>query len=90
MRALIVVMDSVGIGGAPDAAAYGDEGADTIGHIAEACAIGDADNEMRQGPLHLPHLVELGLGNFSALCHVLKFTGQRDAIRGNFLRWPAM
>src|SRR5690349_6099844 len=62
MRALIVVMDSVGIGAAPDAAAYGDEGADTIGHIADACAVGDADTDVRQGPLHLPHLVELGLG----------------------------
>jgi len=36
MRALILVMDSVGIGAAPDAATYGDDGADTIGHIAEA------------------------------------------------------
>jgi phosphopentomutase len=62
MRALIVVMDSVGIGAAPDAAAYGDEGADTIGHIADACAVGDADTDVRQGPLRLPHLVELGLG----------------------------
>jgi phosphopentomutase len=62
MRALILVMDSMGIGAAPDAAAYGDDGADTIGHIADACAVGGADSEMRQGPLHLPHLVELGLG----------------------------
>ena len=37
-RAFLFVMDSVGIGGAPDAAAFGDEGADTFGHIAEACA----------------------------------------------------
>lgn len=63
MRALILVMDSVGIGGAPDAAHYGDEGADTIGHIAEACARGDADSALRDGPLRLPHLVELGLGD---------------------------
>jgi len=62
MRAMIVVMDSVGIGGAPDAAHYGDQGADTVGHIAEACARGQADSERRQGPLRLPHLVELGLG----------------------------
>ena len=48
MRALILVMDSVGIGAAPDAAAYGDDGADTIGHIADACAVGDADNDVRQ------------------------------------------
>ncbi|CAL75927.1 phosphopentomutase [Bradyrhizobium sp. ORS 278] len=62
MRALIVVMDSVGIGGAPDAAGYGDEGADTVGHIAEACAAGQADSDQRQGPLQLPHLAALGLG----------------------------
>ena len=35
MRALLLVLDSVGIGGAPDAAAYGDEGANTLGHIFE-------------------------------------------------------
>src|SRR3954447_9275604 len=62
MRAVILVMDSVGIGGAPDAPSYGDEGADTLGHIAEACALGDADNSVRQGPLRIPHLAELGMG----------------------------
>src|SRR3954453_7077902 len=67
MRAMIVVMDSVGIGAAPDAAAYGDEGADTIGHIADACAAGDADNHTREGPLHLPNLVGLGRGAASYL-----------------------
>lgn len=67
MRAMILVMDSVGIGAAPDAATYGDEGADTIGHIAEACARGDADSDARAGPLHLPHLVGLGLGEASRL-----------------------
>jgi phosphopentomutase len=62
-RALILVLDSVGIGAAPDAACYGDEGADTVGHIAEACARGEADREsQRAGPLRLPNLVELGLG----------------------------
>jgi phosphopentomutase len=62
MRALIVVMDSVGIGGAPDADRYGDAGADTVGHIAEACALGKADSGKREGPLRLPALVKLGLG----------------------------
>ncbi len=33
MRALLLILDSVGCGGAPDAAAYGDEGSDTLGHI---------------------------------------------------------
>jgi phosphopentomutase len=62
MRAMILVLDSVGIGGAPDADHYGDKGADTVGHIAEACARGRADSEQRAGPLCLPHLVKLGLG----------------------------
>lgn len=35
MRALLFVLDSVGIGNAPDAAKYGDEGANTLGHILE-------------------------------------------------------
>lgn len=62
-RALLLVMDSVGIGNAPDAAQYGDEGADTVGNIAIACADGRADREgLRAGPLCLPHLVRLGLG----------------------------
>jgi len=42
-RAFLIVMDSVGCGGAPDAAAFGDAGADTLGHIAQACAEGRAD-----------------------------------------------
>ncbi len=38
-RAFLFVLDSVGIGNnAPDAAAYGDSGADTLGHVAAACA----------------------------------------------------
>ncbi|WP_050385560.1 phosphopentomutase [Bradyrhizobium pachyrhizi] len=62
MRALILVMDSVGIGMARDAELYGDHGADTVGHIAEACARGTADNDARKGPLAIPNLVGLGLG----------------------------
>ncbi len=62
-RGLIIVLDSVGCGGARDAADYGDEGADTLGHIAEACAAGRGNREgLRQGPLHLPNLDQLGLG----------------------------
>ncbi len=48
-RAFLIVLDSVGIGGAPDAADFGDAGADTLGHIAAA------------GPLRLPVLGSLGL-----------------------------
>ena len=62
-RAVLLVLDSVGIGGAPDAEAYGDAGSDTLGHIAEACAVGRADRVgLRSGPLRLPHLDALGLG----------------------------
>ncbi len=59
-RAFLIVLDSVGIGGAPDADDFGDAGADTIGHIAEACAAGRVETG-RSGPLRLPGLVSLGL-----------------------------
>ena len=61
-RAFLFVMDSVGIGGAPDAAAFGDEGANTLAHIARECAEGRAD-EGRSGPLSLPNLCALGIGD---------------------------
>ncbi|MEM1232603.1 MAG: phosphopentomutase [Pseudomonadota bacterium] len=60
-RAFLVVMDSVGCGGAPDAAAFGDDGANTLAHIAAACAEGRAE-DARTGPLHVPNLAALGLG----------------------------
>ncbi|AEY00766.1 phosphopentomutase [Oceanimonas sp. GK1] len=59
-RAIVLVLDSFGIGAAPDAARFGDAGADTLGHIAAACARGQADVG-RRGPLHLPNLARLGL-----------------------------
>lgn len=62
-RAVLIVLDSVGCGGAADAHLYGDAGADTLGHIAEACAAGRGDRAgLRAGPLALPHLAALGLG----------------------------
>ncbi|BAU90563.1 phosphopentomutase [Methylorubrum populi] len=62
-RALLIVLDSVGIGGAPDADRYGDAGSDTVGHIAEACAAGRGDRPgLRAGGLRLPNLTALGLG----------------------------
>ncbi|MEP3674820.1 phosphopentomutase [Sulfitobacter sp.] len=65
-RAFLVVMDSVGIGGAPDADTFfngdiADTGANTIGHIAQACAAGQAE-EGRTGPIQLPVMAGLGLG----------------------------
>jgi phosphopentomutase len=49
-RAIILMMDSFGIGGAPDAASFGDEGADTFGHIID-----------HYPTLKVPNLVSLGL-----------------------------
>lgn len=67
-RAILIVMDSVGIGGAPDAADYGDTGSHTLGNIAAACAAGRADKPgLRTGPLQLPNLVRLGLGHAAQL-----------------------
>lgn len=60
-RAIVLVLDSFGLGATPDAEAFGDAGADTLGHIAEACASGATDGETRQGPLALPNLGRLGL-----------------------------
>jgi phosphopentomutase len=51
-RAVIVVLDGVGAGDAPDAVEYGDEGANTLGNTARAV-----------GGLDLPNLQNLGLGN---------------------------
>jgi phosphopentomutase len=62
-RVILCVLDSFGIGGAPDAADYGDAGANTLLHIAEACAAGRADREgVRAGPLRLPNMSAMGLG----------------------------
>ncbi|KRM71360.1 phosphopentomutase [Lacticaseibacillus brantae] len=52
-RVLAIVLDSIGIGEAPDAAKYHDEGADTLGHI----------GEFFNGQLALPYLQAMGLGN---------------------------
>lgn len=69
-RAFLFVLDSFGIGGAPDAARFGDAGADTLGHIEAACANGDADVAgLRSGPLSLPNMQALGLSHAAALNH---------------------
>ncbi|MGR5064222.1 phosphopentomutase [Photobacterium sp. DNB22_13_2] len=61
-RSIILVLDSFGIGATEDAVEFGDVGANTMGHIAKACARGEADNGQRSGKLHLPNLNKLGLG----------------------------
>jgi len=59
-RAIILVLDSFGIGASADADRFGDVGANTLGHIAQWCAEGKADKG-RTGPLTLPNLTRLGL-----------------------------
>lgn len=61
-RVHLIVLDSVGIGGADDASEFGDAGANTLGHIIEAAQLGGCDvTGLRSGPLHIPNLEKLGL-----------------------------
>ncbi|QOY38772.1 phosphopentomutase [Anaerobacillus isosaccharinicus] len=55
-RIFLVVMDSVGIGEAPDAEKFGDVGSNTLGHIAE-----------RMNGLHMPNMARLGLSNIKEI-----------------------
>ena len=59
-RAIILVLDGVGIGPAPDTAAYGDAGSDTLGNLSRAV-----------GGLMLPNLQRAGLGNIAPLAGVV-------------------
>ena len=63
-RTFILMMDSFGIGAAADADKFGDVGANTLGHIAKACAAGDIEG---RGALNLPNLNKLGLGHAGEL-----------------------
>jgi phosphopentomutase len=58
-RAFVVVLDACGAGELPDAAGYGDAGANTLGHVAQAA-----------GGLDLPTLERLGLGSILPLAGV--------------------
>lgn len=61
-RVCILLMDSLGIGASLDAHRYGDEGANTFGHIVDACNQGHANKiGVREGPLHIPNLARFGL-----------------------------
>ena len=55
-RCLLIVLDGVGVGAAPDATAYGDAGSNTIGNVATAV-----------GGLDLPNLADTGLGNIATI-----------------------
>jgi phosphopentomutase len=75
-RAIILVMDSFGLGATPDAVTFGDEGADTLGHIAERRAAAGK-------PLQVPNLARLGLGLAAHLVHGRVLPGvATDAITG--------
>lgn len=81
-RGFIIVIDSLGCGGAPDAARYGDEGANTIRHVAAACASGEADTDARRGPLRAPVLDSLGMSvaaEMSASASLRGFAGSLRA-----------
>ena len=58
-RIFVIVMDSLGIGAADDAAAYGDAGTDTLGHIAE-----------RREKFVIPNLQKIGMANLHPLKQV--------------------
>lgn len=60
-RAIILILDSLGIGAAEDAERFGDSGSNTLGHIARDAAAGKLDHRGRTGALHLPNLSLLGL-----------------------------
>jgi phosphopentomutase len=68
-RAFVVVMDACGAGALPDAARYGDEGTNTLAHVAELA-----------GGLDLPALQALGLGNVMPIAGVLPV--ERPAVHG--------
>ena len=85
-RAFLVVLDSAGAGGAPDADRFfngevPDTGANTLGHIAEACAGGRAEDG-RSGPLAMPNLGRLGLGQAVRLASGAAMEGFTDAPEG--------
>ena len=85
-RAFLVVMDSAGAGGAPDADLYfngdtPDTGSNTLGHIARACAAGQAEDG-RSGALQMPNLGGLGLGAAVELASGLEMPGFGGAPTG--------
>ncbi|MGM9647742.1 MAG: phosphopentomutase [Eubacteriales bacterium] len=69
-RVFLIVLDSFGIGAAPDAADFGDAGANTLGSVA------------RTGKLHIPNLISMGLGNIDGVTAIPK----TDAPKASYAR----
>ena len=82
-RVFLIVMDSVGCGGAPDAALFDDEGANTLGHIIEQCDLGNC-NDGRLGELKTPNLDSLGLREVIKLANGQPILTEKTLITGCF------
>jgi phosphopentomutase len=67
-RAIVLVLDGVGIGALPDAALYGDTGSNTLVNLARAC-----------GGLHVPVLEKIGLGNITSIMGISRTTSPRGS-----------
>ncbi len=66
-RAIVLMVDSLGIGASADAHRFGDDGSDTFGHIVEFCVGGDIKfDAAAQGPLQIPNFCTLGLAHAAA------------------------
>ena len=78
-RVCVLLMDSLGIGASLDAHLYGDENADTFGHIAKFCQDGLADvPNCRQGPLNIPNLTRWGLYHAALASSGFKIVDLKD------------
>ncbi len=73
-RAIIIVLDSLGVGEMPDAAKYGDQGADTLGHILDRCP-----------QLKIPNLQKLGMGNIQDAAGGRLKIDHPEGVYGRFL-----
>ncbi|MBQ8562292.1 MAG: phosphopentomutase, partial [Firmicutes bacterium] len=60
-KVILMIADSLGVGALPDADKYGDQGADTFGHIVR-------EMEAAGTPIRMPNLLALGWGNIDGVC----------------------
>ena len=73
-RAIIIVLDSLGVGEMPDAAKYGDQGADTLGHILDHCP-----------QLQIPNLQKMGMGNIKDAAGGRLKVAHPEGVYGRFM-----